>query len=112
MTYAKLGRTKSARRALFRSLATSLLANERIKTTEGKATEVNAVVEKLITLAKKNDLHARRQAAAFIFDEDVLKKLFDKIGPRYAERQGGYTRIIPAEFRRGDSAPLVYLELV
>ncbi|MDP2871944.1 MAG: 50S ribosomal protein L17 [Bacillota bacterium] len=112
MAYAKLGRTQSARKALFRSLATSLLANERIVTTHGKATEVDAIVEKLITLAKRNDLHARRQAASFLFDEDVLKKLFDKIGPRYAERAGGYTRIIQAENRRGDAAPMVYLELV
>lgn len=112
VTYAKLGRTKSARRALFRSMATSLLANERIKTTEGKATEVNSIVEKLVTLAKQNTLHARRRAAAYVLDEDVLKKLFDKIGPRYADRQGGYTRIIPAEFRRGDAASMVYVELV
>lgn len=111
-TYAKLGRTQSARKALFRSLATSLLANERIMTTHGKATEVDAIVEKLITLAKRNDLHARRQAAAVLYDEDVLKKLFDKIGPRYVDRPGGYTRIIQAQNRRGDAAPMVYLELV
>jgi large subunit ribosomal protein L17 len=112
MKYAKLGRTQSSRKALFRSLATSLFANERIKTTHGKATQVNGIAEKLITLAKRGDLHARRQAASFLYDEDVLTKLFEKIGPRYAERPGGYTRIIQAENRRGDAAPLVYLELV
>jgi large subunit ribosomal protein L17 len=112
MTYAKLGRTKGARRALFRSLATALFANERIKTTDGKASEVNAIAEKLITLAKRGDLHARRQAAAFLLDEDVLTKLFEKIAPRYQDRPGGYTRIIMAENRRGDAAPMVYLELV
>jgi large subunit ribosomal protein L17 len=97
---------------LFRSLATSLLAHERIKTTAGKATEVDAIVEKLITMAKRNDLHSRRRAAAFLLDEDVLTKLFEKVAPRYANRPGGYTRIIRAETRRGDAAPLVYLELV
>ncbi len=112
MPYAKLGRTKGGRRALFRSLATALFANERIMTTHGKASEVNAIAEKLITLAKRGDLHARRQVAAYLYDEDVLTKLFEKIGPRYQDRSGGYTRIIRAHNRRGDAAQMVYLELV
>ncbi len=112
MTYAKLGRTKSGRRALFRSLTTALFANERIMTTQGKATEVNSIAEKLITMAKRNDLHSRRLAATYLLDEDVTKKLFDKIAPRYQDRPGGYTRIIMADTRRGDAAPMVYLELV
>lgn len=112
MSYAKLGRTRSARNALFRSLTTALFANERILTTKGKATEVDAIAEKLITMAKRNDLHSRRLAAAYLMDEDVLKKLFDKIAPRYADRPGGYTRIMLAENRRGDAAPMAYLELV
>ena len=111
-TYAKLGRTKGGRRALFRSLATALFANERILTTKGKATEVNAIAEKLITLAKRGDLHARRMAAAYLLDEDVLTKLFEKIGPRYQDRPGGYTRIMMAHNRKGDAAPMAYLELV
>lgn len=112
MPQAKLGRTKGGRKALFRSLTTALFANERIMTTHGKATEVNAIAEKLITLAKRGDLHARRQVAAYLYDEDVLTKLFEKIGPRYKDRPGGYTRIIMAHNRRGDAALMVYLELV
>jgi len=112
MTYAKLGRTQSARKALFRGLATALFANERIMTTQGKASEINSIAEKLITMAKRNDLHSRRLAAEYLMDEDVLKKLFDKIAPRYQDRPGGYTRIIKAHNRRGDAAPMVYLELV
>ena len=111
-SYAKLGRTQSARRALFRSLTTALFANERIMTTKGKATEVDSIAEKLITMAKRNDLHSRRLAAEYLVDETVLKKLFDKIAPRYQDRPGGYTRIILADNRRGDAAPMVYLELV
>lgn len=112
MPYAKLGRPKDARRALFRSLVTSLLDKEAIITTEAKASEVNAIAEKLITKAKRGDLHARRQAAAFLLDEDVLKKLFDNIAPRYKDRPGGYTRIVKLGPRRGDAAPMVRLELV
>ncbi|MBX6723121.1 MAG: 50S ribosomal protein L17 [Dactylosporangium sp.] len=112
MAYAKLGRPKDARRALFRSLVTALFANEAIVTTEAKAREVDAIAQKLITKAKRGDLHARRQAAAMLLDEDVLTKLFDTLGPRYAERQGGYTRKLKIGPRRGDGAPLVRLELV
>lgn len=112
MAYAKLGRPKDARRALFRSLVTSLFEHEAIVTTEAKAREVDAVAHKLITKAKSGDLHARRQAAAVLLDEDVLKKLFDNVAPRYAERAGGYTRVLKIGPRRGDGALMVRLELV
>ncbi|HCW51532.1 MAG TPA: 50S ribosomal protein L17 [Clostridiales bacterium] len=112
MGQAKLGRTRGHRRALFRNLVTALFAHERIETTEAKARECRPIAEQLITLAKRGDLHARRQAAAFILDEDVLKRLFDEIGPRYADRSGGYTRIVKLDNRRGDGAPIALLELV
>jgi len=95
-----------------RSLVTSLIINERIETTEAKAKEINRLAEKMITLAKRGDLHARRQALAYILDEDAVTKLFEKIGPRFEARVGGYTRIIKKGYRRGDGAPLVILELV
>ncbi|CAM5186014.1 Large ribosomal subunit protein bL17 OS=Lysinibacillus sphaericus OT4b.31 OX=1285586 GN=rplQ PE=3 SV=1 [Lysinibacillus sphaericus] len=108
MGYRKLGRTSSQRKAMLRDLATDLIINERIETTEARAKEVRKAVEKMITLGKRGDLHARRQAAAFIRRELVtttdeegnettsfaLQKLFDDVAPRYAERQGGYTRIL------------------
>lgn len=109
---AKLGRTSSHRRALFRNLVTSLFQSERIETTEAKAREIRPIADKLITLAKQGDLHARRQAEAYLFDEDVLKKLFDVIGPRYTERAGGYTRIVKLGNRKGDAAPMALIELV
>lgn len=112
MPGAKLGRTMAPRRALLRNMVTSLLAQERIETTEAKAREVQAVAEKMITLAKRGDLHARRQAASYLFDEDVVKKLFDTLGPRYAGRSGGYTRVLKTGTRRGDAAPMAVLELV
>ncbi|GAB7387268.1 50S ribosomal protein L17 [Bacillaceae bacterium] len=120
MGYQKLGRNSAARKALFRDLVTDLIINERIQTTEAKAKEVRSIAEKMITLAKRGDLHARRQAAAFIRKEvadettgqKALQKLFDDIAPRYADRQGGYTRILKLGPRRGDAAPMVYLELV
>lgn len=98
MTYAKLGRTKSGRRALFRSLTTALFANERIMTTQGKATEVNSIAEKLITMAKRNDLHSRRLAATYLLDEDVTKKTVRQdrapvpgpSGRLYQNHHGGY----------------------
>jgi large subunit ribosomal protein L17 len=116
--YAKLGRDSSARKALFRDLVTDLFIYERIQTTEAKAKEIRSIAEKLITLAKRGDLHARRQVAAFVRREeaqegkDAIQKLFSDLAPRYAERQGGYTRILKLGPRRGDSAPMVYLELV
>jgi large subunit ribosomal protein L17 len=118
MAYAKLGRDTSARKALFRDLVTDLFIYERIETTEAKAKETKSIAEKLITLAKRGDLHARRQAAAFLRreqateEQEVLQKLFDDLAKRYAERQGGYTRILKLGPRRGDAAPMVYLELV
>ncbi|NEU32491.1 50S ribosomal protein L17 [bacterium LRH843] len=120
MAYAKLGRDSAQRKALFRDLATDLIINERIETTEAKAKELRSIVEKMITLGKRGDLHARRQAAAFIRREvaneesgqDAIQKLFSDIATRYEERQGGYTRILKIGPRRGDGAPMVYIELV
>lgn len=118
MAYQKLGRDTSARKALFRDLVTDLFIKERIQTTEAKAKEIRSIAEKLITLAKRNDLHARRQVAAFVRreqaneEQDAIQKLFSDIAPRYSERNGGYTRILKLGPRRGDAAPMVYLELV
>ena len=120
MAYGKLGRNSAARKALFRDLVTDLFINERIETTESKAKEVKSIAEKLITLAKRGDLHARRQVASFVRSEvadsdsnqDAVQKLFSDIAPRFSERQGGYTRILKIGPRRGDAAPMVYLELV
>jgi large subunit ribosomal protein L17 len=114
----KLSRNSSNRKALFRDLVTDLFIYERIQTTEAKAKELRSIAEKLITLAKRGDLHARRQVASFVRREaanenqDAIQKLFADIAPRYAERQGGYTRILKLGPRRGDAAPMVYLELV
>ncbi len=112
MAYRKLGRDSSARKALFRSMLTSLFQYERIETTEAKAKEIRGLADKMITLAKRGDLHARRQVLAFIMDEEVVKKLFDTIAPKYAERPGGYTRVIKLGVRKGDAAPLAIIELV
>ena len=120
MAYSKVGRRSSARKALFRDLVTDLFINERIETTETKAKEVRSIAEKLITLAKRGDLHARRQVAAFVRLEtadtesgkDAVQKLFEDIASRYTERNGGYTRVLKIGPRRGDGAPMVYLELV
>ncbi|WP_432362115.1 50S ribosomal protein L17 [Sporosarcina sp. UB5] len=126
MGYRKLGRTSSQRKAMLRDLATDLIVHERIQTTEARAKELRSVVEKMITLGKRGDLHARRQAAQFIRRELVtttdeegnekeifaLQKLFDNVAPRYADRQGGYTRIMKMGPRRGDGAPVVVIELV
>jgi len=97
---------------MLRNLATSLLQHERIETTEARAKELNAIAEKMITLAKQGDLAARRQAMAYLLDETVVKKLFDTIGPKYADRSGGYTRIMKTGYRRGDAAEMVLVELV
>jgi large subunit ribosomal protein L17 len=120
LSYRKLGRRTGARKALFRSLVTDLFLYERIQTTEAKAKEIRKLADKMITLAKRGDLAARRQAAAIIrretadeaTNQDVLQKLFSDIGPRFADRQGGYTRILKLGPRRGDAAPMVYIELV
>lgn len=108
----KLGRESAHRTALFRSMVTALFANEKIMTTEIKAKEARVVAEKMITLAKKGDLHSRRLAAEVINQPEVLQKLFDSIASRYTERKGGYTRIVKVGPRRGDAAPMVVLELV
>ena len=112
MSYRKLGRNSSARKALFRSILASFFNHERIETTEAKAKEVRSLAEKLITLAKRGDLAARRQAIADIGDEEAVRKLFSDIASKYTERQGGYTRILKLGPRRGDAAPMALLELV
>ena len=112
MAYSKLGRNSSARNALFKSILTSLFKYERIETTEAKAKEVSGLADQLITLAKRGDLSARRQAAAQLADKEVVQKLFGSIAEQFKDRQGGYTRILKLGVRRGDAAPMVILELV
>jgi large subunit ribosomal protein L17 len=112
MAYRKLGRNTGQRRALLRSITTALLKNGRIETTEQKAKELRSIVDKMITLGKQGDLHARRQVAAYLLDEGVVKDLFENISKKYAERQGGYTRLIKLGTRRGDAASMVIVELV
>lgn len=112
MAYRKLGRRTNHRRSMLRNLVTSLLAKERIETTETRAREVSTLAEKMITLAKRGDLHGKRQVLSYVLEEDVAKKLFDTIAPRYEKRAGGYTRIVRIEPRRGDAAPMALLELV
>ena len=108
----KLGRNTSHRRALLRNLVTSLIMEERIETTPAKAKAMRPHVEKMITLGKRGDLHARRQAVAQLRDIAMVKKLFDVLGPRYQGRAGGYTRVLKAGFRYGDSAPVAVIEFV
>ena len=111
MSGRKLGRTKAHRKALFENMATSLLKHGQIRTTLPKAKDLRKVVEPLITLAKKGDLHSRRLAGAKVKEQAVLKHLFDNIGPANKDRAGGYTRIIKAGFRLGDAAPMAIIEL-
>ncbi len=116
----KLGRTADHRKALLRNLATSLIAHGQVETTEMKAKEISSVVDELVTLAKRGDLHARRQAAKFVRDVVVdeatgttaLQKLFNEIGPAYKDRNGGYTRVVKTRIRRGDAAPMAIVEFV
>jgi large subunit ribosomal protein L17 len=108
----KFGRFSGHRRALFANLCKALINHEQITTTLPKAKDLRPIVEKLITLGKKGDLHARRQAIAYIGDSREVKKLFDTVGPRYQERNGGYTRIIKAGFRQGDCAPIAIIEFI
>ncbi|MBS4914216.1 MAG: 50S ribosomal protein L17 [Veillonella sp.] len=110
--YRKLGRDSSARKALFRGMLTSFFQYDRIETTEAKAKELRGLADQMITLAKRGDLHARRQVLSYLMDEDVVKRLFDEIAPKYADRQGGYTRVIKLGLRKGDAAPLALIELV
>ena len=110
--YRKLGRTVSHRQAMFANMAASLIKHEQITTTLPKAKELRPFVEKLVTLAKKGDLHARRQAISAVRDVPQVGKLFETLGPRYAERQGGYIRIMKAGFRHGDNAAMAVIEFV
>ncbi|MFD1417311.1 MULTISPECIES: 50S ribosomal protein L17 [Companilactobacillus] len=126
MGYRKLGRTSSQRKAMLRDLTTDLIINERIVTTETRAKEISRTTDKMITLGKRGDLHARRLAAAYVRNEvanitedddavviqSALQKLFSDIAPRYEDRNGGYTRILKTAPRRGDAAPMVIIELV
>ena len=116
----KLGRTADHRKAMLRNVATEVIMRGKIETTEMKAKELRSVVDELITLGKRGDLHARRQAASYIrnvvanaeTEQTVLQKLFDDIAPQYAQRNGGYTRVIKTANRRGDNAPMAIIELV
>lgn len=126
MGYRKLGRVSSQRKAMLRDLTSDLIINERIVTTVTRAKETSKLADKMITLGKRGDLHARRQAAAFVRNElatvsetedeivvqTVLQKLFDDLAPRFADRKGGYTRVLKTEPRRGDGAPMAVLEFV
>ena len=108
----KLGRPTDHRRALFRNLVTDLLRHEKIITTEAKAKEVRGLAEKVITLGKRGDLHARRQALRFVYDKKMVEKTFDELAERYANRPGGYTRIVKLGPRHGDRARMAQLEMV
>lgn len=126
MGYRKLGRNSSQRKAMLRDLVSDLVINERITTTKTRAKETQRLAEKMVTLGKRGDLHARRQAAAFLRNElatvgeteeeiivqSTLQKLFDDIAPRFEDRNGGYTRVLNTEPRRGDNAPMAILEFV
>ncbi|WP_040488928.1 50S ribosomal protein L17 [Fulvimarina pelagi] len=108
----KLNRTSSHRKAMFKNMSVSLITHEQIVTTLPKAKELRPIVEKLITLGKRGDLHARRQAASRLQDDASVVKLFDTLATRYADRQGGYCRVLKAGFRYGDNAPMAVIELV
>jgi large subunit ribosomal protein L17 len=108
----KLGRTTSHRKAMLRTMVTSLLKYEKIKTTDTKAKELKKVAEKMISLGKRGDLHARRQAAAVVRERDVVGKLFGELSVRYRDRSGGYTRIVKTGYRVGDNAPMSIIEFI
>ena len=108
----KLGRTTDHRKAMLRAMVTYLLENGKIETTVTRAKEVRAMTEKMITLGKTNDLHSKRQVLAYVTKEDVAKKLFDEISPKYAERTGGYTKIVKIGPRRGDAAEMAIIQLI
>ena len=110
--YRRLNRTHEHRKALWANMAGSLIEHEQIKTTLPKAKELRPIVEKLVTLAKKGDLHSRRQARAQLKEDQYVSKLFDVLGPRYVERKGGYLRVLKAGFRYGDMAPMAIIEFV
>jgi large subunit ribosomal protein L17 len=108
----KLGRDSAHRKALYSNLAGALIEHGRIKTTEAKAKAVRPIAEKMITLGRRGDIHARRQALAYLRSQDVVHKLFSDVAPRFADRPGGYSRIVKLGPRQGDAAPMAYLELV
>jgi large subunit ribosomal protein L17 len=110
--YRRLNRTQEHRKAMFANMAGSLIEHEQIKTTLPKAKELKRVADKLVTLAKRGDLHARRQAASQLKQDALVAKLFEVLGPRYADRQGGYVRVLKAGFRYGDMAPMAIVEFV
>lgn len=112
MNHRKIGHNSAHRRAILRNMTTSVLMNGKVETTEVKAKEVRRMVDKMITLGKKGDLAAYRQANSYLLDEDVAYKLFHEIAPSYKDRNGGYTRVLKTGFRRGDAAPMAILELV
>ncbi len=112
MSGRKLNRTSSHRKAMFANMAVALLKHEQIKTTLPKAKDLRRVVDKLITLGKRGDLHARRQALSVLRDDKITAKLFDELASRYESRPGGYTRVLKAGFRHGDMAPMAFIELV
>jgi len=112
IAHRKLNRTNEHRRAMFANMAAALIKHEQIVTTLPKAKDLRPIVEKLVTLAKRGDLHARRQAIAQMRDIGMVKKLFEVLGPRYKDRDGGYTRVLKAGFRYGDSAPVAVIEFV
>ncbi|QGU00807.1 LSU ribosomal protein L17p [Candidatus Syntrophocurvum alkaliphilum] len=112
MSYRKLGFRSDHRRSMLRNSVTSLLEHEKIVTTESRAKEIRKSAEKIITLGKRGDLHARRQALSYLFNEDTVSKVFSDLAERYTDRQGGYTRIIKTGARKGDGAPMVIIELV
>ncbi|MDD2620264.1 MAG: 50S ribosomal protein L17 [Syntrophomonadaceae bacterium] len=112
MSYRRLGLRSDHRRAMLRNVVTSLLEKEKIITTETRAKEIKRIAEKMITLGKRGDLHARRQAASYLMSETVVQKLFSDLAERYNERQGGYTRIIKTSYRKGDGAPMAIIELI
>ena len=108
----KLGRTTDHRKAMLRAMVTYLLENGKIETTVTRAKEVSAMTEKMITIGKTNDLHSKRQILAYVTKEDVAKKVFDEISPKYSDKNGGYTRIVRIGPRRGDAAEMAIIELV
>ena len=112
MNHRKIGTDSAHRRAILRNMTTSVLMHGKVETTEVKAKEVRRMVDKMITLGKKGDLAAYRQAVGYLMDEDVANKLFHEIAPSYKDRNGGYTRVLKTGFRRGDAAPMAILELV
>ena len=108
----RFGRSSAHRQAMLANMAASLIKHEQIETTLPKAKDLRPYVERLVTLGKRGDLHARRQAISILRDKDMVRKLFDTLGPRYAERPGGYTRVLKGGFRYGDSAPMAFIEFV